>query len=248
MQVQVRRPGGRALLGFEPPALLAVGGGGVDHLEHPPTEHLQGSRVVVPGQIDQVPLGPVPVAGADLIWEHIERTDDRAGLLEVEAPGRERVPGGAAGGVEGLGQPQVGVGPAAVLPGAVREPCHGRGVTGVGGDVVAVGGNQHPQPQLGHSGLQPGQVEQRGPLLLRGHRPGRGVGQPVQDLVSPGTEGGEGVRPRGGLADRHGTSLLRIEHRLERAFETVEKCGPAAAVDGTWPPAPGSECGVASAR
>ena len=196
VQVEVRRPGRRALLGLEPPPLLAVGGGGVDHLEHASTEHLQGSRVVVPGEIDQVPLGPVPVARPDLIRERVERMDDRAGLLEVEAPGCQCVTGGAAGGVQGLGQPEVGVGPAAVLPRAVGEPRHGRGVAGVGGDVVPVGGHQHPQPELGDSGLQPGQVEQCGPLLLGGHRPGRGVGQPVQDPVGPGAEDDEGVGSR----------------------------------------------------
>ncbi len=107
-EVEVGAAGGCGLLGGESAALFEVGGVGVDDLEHPPPEHLQGLLVVGLGQSDQVLLGHLRDSRLDGVGQCLDGVDDDAGLCGVEEAGGEGVAGGGAGSVELVGEPYLG--------------------------------------------------------------------------------------------------------------------------------------------
>ena len=172
---------GLALLLLEQFALVGVGGLGVDHLQHPTAEDLEGLGVVVLGQGDQVLGAPFPQVGlvgqgvdggADhcrLLGEHVAcghrlpqclvllERGRQADALVGRGPGGVRgvgVPAGDAGVVEGVG---VGEDPGFQLGG----PVHQMGQLDQG--VVGLGQVQGPRRGVGH-------CSQRG---LRAHDRGR---------------------------------------------------------------------------
>ena len=176
------RPG----LGFFLLELLAfglVGGFGADHFEQPLAELLEGGGVEHLGLVDHVRLGPLPGASGEvvvLLGERLDRTRDDRGFLDIDQPGRESLAGGGEGLVELLGQVQVPVSGRGGGLRRVRQPRRRRRRPTVGADLVAVGLHQHFQPKFLEASRGLRQLDQSPAFLLRGHRPDRHLGEPVE--------------------------------------------------------------------
>ncbi len=118
-------------------------------------------------------------ANAARARQPIQRGDDRAGLRDVHPTT------GHGGGkhvvvLEALGVTQVRAGVAAHLPGLDRHPV-GRGRrAGVHGRLALLGICQQAQPHRLQLSVGAGELDQRGPLLLRAHREQRHFRQPVE--------------------------------------------------------------------
>ena len=230
-EVEVRRPGRRTLLGLEPPPLGLVGGVRVDHLVKPTRQPGEGDRVMLGGQVQEVLLGPLALGGVNGRGQPVDRPDDDPRLVGVHAAVGQRLTRAGTLGLQPERKPHVGHGESPRAPGGVSEPGSGGGGRSLGGDVAAVRGSDHPEPELGKPALGPRQGHQRVPLFRRRHRPGRGVRQRVQDLVQPRAEGGDRVRLRRQLRRGHASSvaesgpLCRTEFRRGGQPSRREPCG-----------------------
>ncbi len=95
--------------------------------------------------------------------------------------------------VQALGQTQLGAGLTSYLAGLHGHPVRCGGRTGLDGGLGLLGIGEQPQPQRRQLCLAAGQLDQRGPLLGRGHREQRHLGQAVQTTREPARELGHRV-------------------------------------------------------
>ena len=119
-----------ALLLVEEFGFVGVGGVGVDDLEQPAAEDLQGLGVEVAGLLDQVALGLGDQVGVEAVGEVVDRPGDDLGLLDVHPALSERGAGRLVG-LEGRRRAaSSGARPGRVMV-AVGEPVRGGGGTGL---------------------------------------------------------------------------------------------------------------------
>jgi len=82
-ELEVRRSGGCALLGVEPPTLGLVGSRRVEDVEEMPAQVPQGGGVVLPREVQEVLLRAGPVLGVDGLRQGVDRPDHHAGLVHA---------------------------------------------------------------------------------------------------------------------------------------------------------------------
>ena len=135
-RAQERTSGSLGLLALQQPLLVGVVGGGIDHLQHAPSEPLELAGREPGGLLDQVLLGLPPHPRVEVVRELLDRAVDDGGLRGAHCPVTQRCPdrrqraqrpgqaqqtpplGGVATG--GVGQPGTGIARAVGLGHVVR--------------------------------------------------------------------------------------------------------------------------------
>jgi hypothetical protein len=118
------------------------------------------------------------------------------------------------------------------LPGLVRDPRRRRRRRRLRCHVRTVRGREHSEPQTGDPSLGPRQLDQRTPLLVRGHRPRRNLEQSVQHRMQPGREPRDEMSAALQSGSRHGHNLgsiadhFRTRCRLDGEPDIARHCGP----------------------
>jgi hypothetical protein len=188
-----RRGPGVGLLGLEASGFLAVGGGGVDDLEHPAAQDPQRLGVVLARLGEQEGLGRRGHPGRDIRRQVVDRVDDDPRLVGAQLARRQ---GSADRLVAFERRRQSGE---AVRLGAgrtrgVRPPVRRARGPGVQARLHALGVAQDPHQQLVELTAGLGQQHQRVARIGCGHRPQRCLRDRGQLLTHPPRQGGDPVR------------------------------------------------------
>jgi len=160
------------------------------------------------GLVDQVRFGFHHQVWVEVGGEDLQGVADDLGLRHIHHPGGQCVGKLVPAAVEGDGEAFGGQGGADPVAGGVGEPVAGGPGTRIRAHLPR--GRQDPQPERGQSRFDPGEVDQRGLLLLAGeehraHR--RHLVQRRPDHLHAGQD-----RMEGAARDRH-TSHARTDHR-----------------------------------
>ena len=207
---------------------MVLGDLGGHDLEDLATEDPQLGGVEVRGLGDQVGLGLGPDRVVEAVGELAQRGGDRVRLLDVDAPGPDRVGERVPARVQLFGEPTEADRGTGRDPGLVGQPRRRGPGPGVQGDVV--GGGDHPEQEALGAADHPGQLDHRGGLRRRvsctagpPRRPRRARPRSRRHRPAPGARS----RGRGVLPCAHASRLHRhIRH-------TFDPCGRS--VPGTHP-------------
>jgi len=140
-----RKPTCPFLLPSQPIPFCLVGSIGTHHLEQPLPEPPEHDRVELTGQVQEMPLSDRSRREiVILLAQQVDCLDDHPGLVDIDLPIAQRLPGRHERLVELLGQPQARRTGHSRLVRRSREPGRGRGGAAVGTDLIAVSADQHP--------------------------------------------------------------------------------------------------------
>ncbi|MBB3044956.1 hypothetical protein FHU40_004809 [Nocardioides soli] len=200
------------LLPLQDLGFVGVGLLGGDDLPQPPPEPAQCLRVVVPRLGEQMRLGLLPGLGAEVGGESVDPPDDDPRPLDVDLPGRERLPRRRVG-LEVVAEPHRAVRGRPRGLRLVGQPVRRRRRPHVLAHMHRVGVRGDPGLQFADLRRQPGQLDQCRAGLGGVHGPHRRIGHRVDEVAHPRGRRRHPVSRRGLCCHAHYSST---HHRHSR--------------------------------